>query len=117
MTPGLRAKYITYMKIFYLLLVLFPIATIICDYMLRKEFNEDSVLKSHCAYQINTCWAIFAVWIIFMFCGGILAFMLGALGSGLLSLLYLAMGAWVIYRAVKGYLALDKNLTIKPQLL
>ncbi|MDR1777728.1 MAG: hypothetical protein LBR31_07885 [Desulfovibrio sp.] len=104
-----RKKNILMLKIFYVFLVLFPLVSIIGDYILRSDFKQDDVLLSHCKYQIRTFWLSFIIFIVLMIAGPLLALATMGIGSILVGILGLVVFAWVLYRVIKGFLALEKG--------
>ena len=99
-------KYTLFLKIGYVCLVLFPIASVILCYVIRSDVRESPILPSHCNWQIKTFWVSFALVMI----GYIITMTLvGALVG--LPLLF-GVFIWCIYRAIKGFLALEKNSAI-----
>ena len=104
-----KKKYALMLKISYVCLVLFPIAAVIFCYVMRSDVREDPVMPSHCNWQIKTFWVSLALYIV-----GIMlsVTVIGALVG--MPLLF-GMFIWCIYRAVKGFLALEKNSAIGLQ--
>ncbi len=85
------------------LLALTFIAAVIVNYV-KKDDVVDTCLASHFRWQIRTFW--------FALLWTVLGFITLLLGIGYLILI--AVAAWVIYRIVKGWLALADN---KPMYL
>ena len=78
------------------------IAGVILNYLKRKEV-KDTWLESHFVWQIRTFWIGLAT----SFIGFILTFILVGF------LVLAATLVWTVYRVIKGYLLLDKNMPIE----
>lgn len=99
-----RKKQIQYLKISYVLLVLFPIASIVYCLICKNDLKNDAVLSSHCAWQIRTfCWCILG--------GGIVVFALIATLVGIVVAPFVGIGVgiWLLVRVIKGFTRLDRN--------
>ena len=81
--------------------VLFPILALILNFLKVNAFKKKPFLKSHFNYQVMTVFA----WIVAQLLGKVLAILL--IGF------FLILGAdiWLIYRAIKGWLALSEDKT------
>ena len=101
-----RKKNVFMIKISYICLALLtPIALIFC-YLFRSDVKDDVVLTSHCNWQIKTGWIALALEIV-----GYL-FIMTVIGAIIGLPLILVVTIWCIYRAIKGFLALEKDAAI-----
>ena len=101
-----RKKNMLILKVSYALLVLFPIASVIICYVMRGDVRDDPVMPSHCNWQIKTFWVSLALGLV----GIVLtSTLIGAVVGGPL---LLGVWIWCIYRAIKGFLTLDKNAAV-----
>lgn len=85
----------------YALGCIFPvayIASLILAYIKRGE-ARGTYVESHFTWQISTFWVAFII--------GIVSFVTMFIGIGFI--IYLVMVVWVIYRIIKGWLALADN--------
>lgn len=101
-----KKKYEILLKIGYVCLIFFPLVSIVLSYVLRGDVREDPVLSSHCRWQIRTFW-----WSLLL---GITGYILNMTIVGAVIGLPLLFGVWVwcLYRAIKGFLGLEKNQAV-----
>jgi uncharacterized membrane protein len=78
------------------------IIAVILNYAKRAN-TRGTFLESHFRWQIRTFWAAFAWWIL----GWVLFFTI--IGIPIALLVFVATGAWVIYRVARGWLALNER--------
>jgi uncharacterized membrane protein len=81
------------------------VIAVILNYVKRAE-SRGTYLESHFRWQIRTFWFA-ALWCVI---GGVLA--LTIVGIPLAWALFIAVGLWVIYRVVRGWLALKDGKPI-----
>ena len=103
MAPVARQSLVTWFAVSYVLIVFFPIASIIMAYIKRPECAGDSVLYSHAQNQIKICWILFI--------GYLISLILSFVVIGIFTML--ALGIWIIYRVIKGFSELQKNMIVK----
>lgn len=85
------------------------IIAVIMNYMRRRDVSG-TYLESHFQWQIQTFWyALLAAVVIWLVS---LPLMLILVGFALLYLLFFALGIWVIYRIVRGWLRLRDGLPV-----
>lgn len=85
------------------------IIAVIMNYMRRKDVRG-TYLESHFQWQIQTFWyALLAAVVIWLVS---LPLMLILVGFALLYLLFFALGIWVVYRIVRGWLRLRDGLPV-----
>ena len=101
-----RKKNMLILKISYFLLVFFPIASVIICYIMRSDMQDDLVMPSHCHWQIKTFWVSLGL--------AIVGYLLTITMIGALVGLPLIFGVWVwcLYRAIKGFLTLEKDAAV-----
>lgn len=97
-----RKSLVTWLTISYILMIFMPLVAIIMAYVKRSECQEDPVLYSHVQKQIKIAWIGFV--------GYIVSMMLIVVLIGIPMLL--ALIVWIIYRVIKGYSNLQKNLPV-----
>lgn len=106
MEQGTRKKYEIMLKIGYVCIIFFPLVSVILSYIMRSDVSEDAILPSHCTWQIRTFWWSLGLGIV----GYILTVTMVGAVVGLP--LILAVWVWCIYRAIKGFFALEKNAAL-----
>ena len=84
------------------------IVAVILNYLKRAE-ARGTFLESHFRWQIRTFWFTL-LWCVI---GGLL--IATVIGAPLAILLFIAVGVWVIYRVVRGWLALKDGKPLPPQ--
>lgn len=94
-----RRNLVTWLLISYILLIFFPLASIIMAYVKQGEASGDMVLASHIRGQIKIFWILFF--------GSILCYVLTLIVIGMFMLLILYI--WLIYRVIKGISWLQSN--------
>jgi uncharacterized membrane protein len=78
---------------------------VILNYARRSEVRG-TYLESHFSWQIRTFWWAFA-WVVVAF-----VLFLTILGIPLALLMFLATGVWVLYRIIRGWLALSDGRAV-----
>ena len=98
-----RKRYEIMLKIGYVCLIFFPLASVILCYVMRSDVKDDPTLPSHCQWQIWTFWLSLIL--------GIVGYVLTATLVGAVIGMPMLMGVWIwcLYRAIKGFMALEKN--------
>ena len=101
-----------YLKISYVFLVIFPIVSVILCYIMRSDLSGNPMLLSHCQWQISTFWKSLIYGIILIVVCMVLTIALPIIGALISMPLYLGLWAWCLYRAIKGFLQLEKDSSV-----
>ena len=102
MDPIARQSLVTWFVVSYVLIIFFPIGSLIMAYVKKDECVGDPVLYSHAKNQIKICWPLLI--------GYLISMLLTLVFIGFIT--YFICFLWGTYRAVKGFSDLQKNIVV-----
>lgn len=108
----IRKNDILFLKISYLCIILFPIATLIFALIKSGDYKKDPVLSSHLSWQLGTIIRGFLYAIALVLTVILLAFFIPVLITVLSIILYLLLLVWVLYRVIKGFMLVSNDQVI-----